>query len=200
MHSTQRLGLSRLGSIVRVHDDLPAFNAAYWLLTLLAAMLFNAGAFALLIAGHIVLDVYKYRDIHGKKWGKVIEGVLRESLLDVSVVSLGIAFSVYCHTSLPIVAGLRGMLRTEIVIFNAVIQVATKTYVLRNVLAILADVHAYVEKAHSRMGKRLSLVDTVAVAGLVGSVALTLAAPWVLHLDAAQIAHMAEDILVPWNL
>ena len=200
MHTTHRFAFSRLGSLVRMHDDLPAFNAAYWLLTLLAAMLFNAGAFIVLIAGHMALDAYKYRDIHGKNWRKVAEGVARESLLDVSVLALGIAFSVYCHTALPIFAGIRGIVRTEIAVLNAVVQVAAKTHVLHGFLTILADVQAYLEKSHPRMGKGLSLVDTVAVAALAVSVVLTLASPWILQMDAAQVANLAEDILVPWNL
>jgi hypothetical protein len=146
MQHTLRRGFSSLSSIARSHDDLPAFNAAYWVLTLLAAMLFNAGAFMMLIAGHMALDVVKYRDIHGRKWLKVAEGVARENLIDVSVVALGVAFAVYCHTALPIVAGLRGILRTEIAIISGVVQVLAKTHVLHGFLTILADIHAYPRK------------------------------------------------------
>lgn len=200
MQHTLRSGFSRLSTLVRSHDDLPAFNAAYWLLTLLAAMLFNAGAFMLLIVGHMVLDVYKYRDIHGKNWRKVAEGVVRESLIDVSVVSLGVAFAVYCHTALPLIAGLRGIVRTEIAILNGLVQVIAKTHVLHGFLTILADVHTYLEKAHPRMGKRLSFVEVVCVLGLIASVTLTIAAPWILNLDFGQAVHIAEDIFLPWRL
>ncbi len=200
MQHTLRSSFSRLSSFVRSHDDLPAFNAAYWLLTLLAAMLFNAGAFMLLIVGHMVLDVYKYRDIHGKKWRKVAEGVARESLIDVSVVALGVAFAVYCHTALPIIAGLRGIVRTEIAILNGLVQVIAKTHVLHGFLTILADVHAYLEKTHPRMGRRLSFVEIVCLVGLTASVCLTFAAPWILDLDVGQTLHIAEDIFIPWRL
>lgn len=200
MSRTLRRGLTSLSSLARSHDDLPAFNAAYWVLTLLAAMLFNAGAFALLIAGHIALDVYKYRDVHGKKWGKVAEGVVRENLLDASLLSLGIAFAVYCHSSLPIVAGLRGFLRTEIVVLNAIVQIAVKTRVLHGALSVLANARQHLERLHPRMGKGVSILEIVSFVGLVASVAMIVASPWILRLDAAQIAHLAEDILVPWNL
>lgn len=200
MQHTLRLGFSRFTSLVRSHDDLPAFNAAYWVLTFLAAMLFNAGAFILLIAMHMVLDVYKYREIYGRNWSKVAEGVARESLIDVSVVALGIAFSVYCHTALPLVAGLRGIVRTEIVVLNALVQVATKTHVLHGFLTILADIHGYLQTVHPRMDSWLSPIDIVALASLVVSVALTLLAPWILGLDAGQIARLADEILVPWRM
>lgn len=200
MQHTLRLGFSRLGSLARSHDDLPAFNAAYWILTLLAAMLFNAGAFAMLIAGHMALDVYKYREIHGKKWKKVAEGVFRENLIDVSVVALGVAFSVYCHTTLPIFAGIQGLIRTEIAIVNAIVQVTVKTHVLHGFLTILADLHQYLAKLHPRMGKGLSPVEILSILALVVSVALTLAAPWLLSIDAEHVSRIAYDLFVPWAI
>jgi hypothetical protein len=200
MQHTLRRGFSSLSSIARSHDDLPAFNAAYWVLTLLAAMLFNAGAFMMLIAGHMALDVVKYRDIHGRKWLKVAEGVARENLIDVSVVALGVAFAVYCHTALPIVAGLRGILRTEIAIISGVVQVLAKTHVLHGFLTILADIHAYLEKEHFRMGKSLSAVEIVSVVGLAASLALIVVSPILLGLNNAEVAHLAAELFIPWNL
>lgn len=200
MHNTLRFGFSRLGSLARSHDDLPAFNAAYWILTLLAAMLFNAGAFMMLVAGHMALDVYKYRDIHGKRWTKVAEGVMRENLIDVSVISLGVAFAVYCHSTLPIFAGIHGLIRTEIAVVNAIVQVTVKTHVLHGILTILADVHQYLSSMHPRMGKRFSPVDTISIIALVLSLLLTITAPWLLDLDADQVARIAHDLFVPWVL
>lgn len=200
MTHTLRLGFSRLGSLARTHDDLPAFNAAYWILTLLAAMLFNAGAFALLIAGHMALDAYKYREIHGKKWKKVAEGVFRENLLDVSLLSLGVAFSVYCHMALPIFAGLQGLIRTEIAIVNAIVQVTVKTHVLHAFLTVLSDLHHYLVSVHPLMGKRFSTLEIVAVSALVVSLVLTASAPWLLGLDAGETTRIAYDLFVPWVL
>jgi hypothetical protein len=200
MQHTLRRGLASLSSIARSHDDLPAFNAAFWVLTFLAAMLFNAGAFLLLIAGHMALDVVKYRDIHGRKWIKVAEGVARENLIDVSVVALGVAFAVYCHTALPLMAGLRGIVRTEIAIVSAAVQVLAKTHVLHGILTILADIHSYMEKEHARMGKRLSFVEIVSVACLAASLALVALSPFVLGLGGDDVAHLMEEQLIPWNL
>lgn len=200
MHTTHRLHLSGLSSFVRSHDDLPAFNAAYWVLTLLAAMLFNAGAFALLIGLHMTLDVFKYRDVHGKKWAKVCEGVARENVLDIALLSLGVAFATYFHSTLPLIAGLRGLVRTEITILNAVIQIAIKTHILHNVLVIVSNVHQYLERLHPRMGKGLSLVEIVSCVALTLSIALTVAAPWVLGLDNETVSRIAQDVLIPWRL
>ena len=56
---------TRLRTFAWVHDELPAFHAAYLVLTFLTAALFNFGVFALLIAAHMMLDFVKYREVHG---------------------------------------------------------------------------------------------------------------------------------------
>lgn len=200
MQHTLRYGFSSFSSLARSHDDLPAFNAAYWVLTFLAAMLFNAGAFAILIAGHMALDVYKYRDVHGKKWGKVVEGVVRENLLDVSLLSLGIAFSVYFHASLPILAGIRGILRTEITIINAIVQITVKAHILHNVLMVLSHLYTYLHGVHPRLGSRASFLEAVAIAALAVSSALILLSPVLLDIDAEGMMRLAADIMIPWKM
>lgn len=200
MHTTHRSLWGTVSSLARTHDDLPAFNAAYWALTLIAAMLFNAGAFAVLVIGHMALDVYKYRDIHGKQWRKVVDGVFRENLIDTALLFLSIAFSVYCHSSLPIFAGMQGLFRTELTVVNGLIQVTTKAHILHNVLTILANVHQYLHSLHPNVGKHVSLVEAISIVALVVSLSLTIASPWILGLDQETIAHMAKDILIPWSL
>jgi hypothetical protein len=200
MHTALRNGFHSFASLAKTHDDLPAFNAAYWVLTFLAAMLFNAGAFAILIAGHVVLDVYKYREVHRKKWPKVIEGVVRENLLDVSLLSLGLAFSVYVHASLPIFAGIRGVMRTEITVVNALLQVTVKAHILHNALMVLSHLYKYLRAVHPRLGRATSFLEGVAFAGLVASTTLILLAPWILGMDAHQVAALAAELLVPWHM
>ena len=41
------------------HDELPAFHAAYLVITVLCAALLSLGAFAALIVAHIALDYVK---------------------------------------------------------------------------------------------------------------------------------------------
>ncbi len=200
MQHTLRRGLHSLSSIARTHDDLPAFNAAYWVLTFLAAMMFNAGAFGVLIIGHMTLDVYKYRAIHGKKWGKVAEGVARENLVDTTLVLLSIAFGVYCHASLPLVAGLRGLMRTEIVMLNAVFQVFAKAHILHSTLALLSNIHKYMEEMHPRMGKNFTMLEIVSLVGFVTSLVLLILSPILLGLSNADIARLAAEMLIPWRL
>lgn len=200
MQQTLRGSFSSISSLARDHDDLPAFNAAYWVLTFLAAMLFNAGAFLILIVGRMALDVYKYRAVHGKKWKKVAEGVARGNMLDVSLLALAVAVGVYCHSALPLIAGLRGLVRTELAVLNAVVQIAVKMHVLRGFMAAIARGRDYLGQSHSRMGKKLSTLEIASLVGLAASFAFLAIAPWTLSLDASEINRMASDTLVPWRL
>lgn len=200
MQHTLRGSFPSITSLARNHDDLPAFNAAYWVLTFLAATLFNAGAFLLLIAAHMVLDAYKYRGVHGKKWKKVAEGVVRENMLDVSLLALAVTFGVYCHSALPLVAGLRGLVRTELVVLNAVVQIAVKVHVLHGALTVVSNLHQYLERPHPLVGKKMSMLEVASLAGLVASLVLLAASPWVLSLDFSDMAEMAADVLIPWKV
>ena len=95
------------------HDDLPAFHAVYLLLAILSAGFFNLGAFGLLIVAHMVLDVVKYRDRHGYSWHQTYDGVVRESLVDITLLLVGTVFAVYLHHSVG-VASLSGLMRAEL--------------------------------------------------------------------------------------
>lgn len=200
MHLALRTTVSNVSAFARRHDDLPAFNAAYWVLTFLAAMLFNAGAFAVLIGGHIALDVYKYRTAHRQPWRRVASGVFHENILDVSLLSLGIAFGVYFHASVPLVAGVRGLLRTEISIINALVQVTVKAHILHNILMVLSHLYQYLERMHPRVGKGANLLERIAYVGLICAVVFIVASPWILGLDAEHIAELSGDLLIPWRM
>jgi hypothetical protein len=200
MQQTLRGSFSSIASLARNHDDLPAFNAAYWVLTFLGAILFNAGAFVALIAGRIAFDVYRYREAQGKRWKKVAEGVARENVLDVSLLALAITFSVYFHSALPLIAGLQGLLRTLLALFNGVVQIVVKMHVLRGVVTAVAGGRNHLFQSHPRMGKKLSSLEAASIATLAASLALLAASPWALSLDASEIKRMATDVLIPWNL
>lgn len=200
MQQILRGSFSSIASLARNHDDLPAFNAAYWVLTFLAAILFNTGAFLVLIAGRIAFDIYRYREAQGKRWTKVVEGVIRENALDVSLLALAMTFAVYFHSALPIIAGLQGLARTLLALFNAVVQIVVKMHVVRGVVTAVTSGRDHLAQSHPRMGKKFSTLDVASFVTLAASLVLLAASPWALSLDASEIERMATDVLVPWNL
>jgi hypothetical protein len=196
---TQTFNIRSIRSFAHQHDDLPAFHAAYLVLTLLAAALFNLGFFALLIAMHMMLDVFKYRDVHHYSWSKTIEGVIRESMIDVSLLVMGVTIAVYLHPSLALFTGLKGILLAEITILRAIGVISPKLKILYDFLKIFAHVDLYIRKIHPRLGKGASSIEYVAMLSLLVSIGLLFIAPIVLLLDPAQYLTILLGELVPWT-
>ncbi len=199
MHIAHSKSQFDFAAFIRNHDDIPAFNAAYWMLTFIAAMLFNAGVFALLIAFHMALDVFKYRSVHKQNVWKTLEGVVRESLIDVALFLLGITFAVYCHISLPLIAGLQGLLRAELTLANAAVRVGVHMTILHHFLVMLANVQHYLENLHPLFGRKWSLLERVSVGSIAVTLSLLVAAPFILNLSSDAYAQILTEELIPWN-
>lgn len=196
---TPAFSLRSIRSFAYQHDDLPAFHAAYLVLTLLAAALFNLGFFAVLIVLHMLLDLFKYRDVHGFSWGKTVEGVIRESIVDVSLLLMGLAVAVYLHPSLPLFAGVQGLMLAEITLLRAVGVITPKLKILYDFLKIASHVELYVRHVHPRFGKGASTVEYVATLSLLVSLGLLFIAPMILLVDPAQYVSILLGELIPWT-
>lgn len=200
MHTkTPSFGIRNLRTFANQHDDLPAFHAAYLVLTLLAAALFNLGFFAVLIVLHMGLDIFKYRDVHHYSWKKTIEGMVRESIVDVSLLSMGLAVAVYLHPSLPLFAGVQGLMLAEITLLRAVGVITPKLKVLYDFLKIASHVDLYLRHVHPRFGKGASTVEYVATLSLLVSLGLLFIAPVILLIDPAQYLSILLGELIPWT-
>jgi hypothetical protein len=179
------------------HDNLPAFHASYLVLTFLAASLFTLGTFGLLIVGHMALDFVKYRDVHRYDLRSTVCGMLRESLIDITLFLLGLLFAVYLHHSLPIIASLSGIARAEITILRAFAVMTPKLKILYDGLQILSHLHHYLEFVHPRFNKGLSFLDSLCVISLCTSLVLLLLAPTLLMLDVSHLHSILAEQLIP---
>jgi len=191
--------LRNLRSFAYQHDDLPAFHAAYLVLTLLAAALFNLGFFAGLILLHMALDVFKYRDVHKRSWSKTVEGIVRESIIDVSLLVMGLAVAVYLHPSLPLFAGVSGLMLAEITLLRAIGVLSPKLKILYDFLRILSHTDLYLKNVHLQLGKKATLIEYVAMMSLCVSLGLLFIAPVVLLIDPAQYVSILLGELLPWT-
>lgn len=200
MHiKTPSFGIRQLRSFAHQHDDLPAFHAAYLVLTILAAAIFNLGFFAALIVMHMILDVFKYRDVHHYSWKKTMEGIVRESIVDVSLLSMGLAVAVYLHPSLPLFMGIQGLMLTELTLLRAVGVITPKLKILYDFLKIVVHIDLYLKHAHPRMGKSASLIEWVSFISLLVSVSLLVIAPMMLAVDVNQYLTILVGELIPWT-
>jgi hypothetical protein len=177
---------SRLGQFVRAHDDMPAFHAAYFVLSLLAAALLNLGAFAVLIAVHMALDAAK----HAGKDNRLVF-VLRDSLVDIALFLTGLVFALYLHPAGGLVA-LSGLLRAESSIVRAIGMLVPRFALLRHAGREIAVQNPYLPSVWSGREK-------IALAAIAACVVLVALAP-ALGLHGAAFTHILREQLTPWNL
>lgn len=200
MKQTSTFSLKSIRTFAHQHDDLPAFHAAYLVLTFLAAALFNLGFFAVIIAVHMALDTFKYREVHGLSWKRTIEGVIRESLIDCTLFLFGLVISVYLHASLTGLSGIKGMMLAEITVLRGVGIMTPKLKILYEMLKILSDLDHYLMRLHPRFGKNAGLIEYVCMFSICVTLGMLLIAPILLMLTFDQYAFILIDELTPWHL
>lgn len=145
------------------HDDIPAFHAAYLVGTFLAAAVFNLGFFEILIAGHMVLDYFKYREVHGFSLSQTFKAVIIESISDIALFLLALTFSVYLsHTFL--LAGVSGILRSQLTILEALGTLLPKVQILEHMTAVFFGFHAYLHSVHPGVTGPLTRIQKVCFA------------------------------------
>lgn len=182
------------------HDQLPAFHAAYLVLTVLLGALFPLGAFGLLIVAHMSLDWVKYREVHGYRYSQTLVAMARESLVDVTLFSLGLLFAVYLHHSLPFIASLSGLYRSEVTLLRALATFVPKIKIFYNVLFILNNLRHYLAHIPSYLKKDWDPLEHVCFFSISLTIVLLTLAPTVLSLDAEQFWLILKSELVPWNI
>jgi len=189
--------LSSVRHFAHEHDDLPAFHAAYFVLTLLAAAIFSLGAFGLLILLHMLLDWVKYRDLHQYTLRKTLEGMVRESLLDVTLFLVGISVTVYLDQSIPLIAGLQGMARVQAGLFRTALQILPKIKILHHTLNILSHMQRYFGRVHPRMGHAWTAMEYWCFFFIGFSLLLVLVSPLLLQIESAQLFQILQREMVP---
>jgi len=192
--------LRSLRAFAHNHDDLPAFHAAYLVLTFLAAAMFNLGFFGVLIIAHMGLDVFKYREVHGLSWKRTVEGVVRESLIDGTLFLMGLVVAVYLHPSLTGMGGTKGMMLAEITVLRSFGVIAPKLKILYEMIKILSDIDHYLSRLHPRFGKNANLVEYVCMFSLCVTLGMLVIAPILLMLTNSQYAFILLDELMPWKM
>lgn len=192
--------VAQLVHFARMHDDLPAFHAAYILLTLVSAAVFNLGVFALLILVHMILDIIKYHDIHQLSWRGIMEGVFRESLIDITLFFVGLTFALYLHSSIPVIAGLSGIARAQITLLRGFGTLIPKFFILQHLLKVLAHFQHYLHVKHSRLGKKLSEMEFACTLFLAVTFTLLFLSPVVLPFSVTEIREILRETLLPWSV
>jgi hypothetical protein len=179
----------------RALDTIPALRAGHIALIVLAAALLNVGAFAVLILGHMCLDVIKYRD--GKTgWGGAFRRTWHANIVDVALLVISFTIALYFHHTGGIIV-ISGIVRADVLLLQALVVFLPKAKILYRTL------HS-IQVMQSRMTNSFPLQWTpgraFATAAIAVCVLLLIVAPIVLKIQSGSLVGFVERELVPWHL
>lgn len=182
------------------YEDLPAFHAAYFMLILIFAGIFNLGFFGVLIVAHVLFDFIKYRHFLRHKRVNATLAVFRESLADIALFFLALSSIVYLHPTLPTIAVLSGGHMTRVIIMRGLALLLPKLTILHHTLRIAFNASAYMHTPYQNLRRPFSLAEYIYLSTLFLALCFLAVAPGVLGLDLEQFKVMLLGQLVPWKL
>jgi len=127
---------SRIVYVAHEHDTWPMFRIWFSVSTVAASIILNLGVFVLLVALHMALDSIKYRTKHKLAWHWVGVETLRESLMDIFFIALGLLFAIAFHHAVAI-GGLGKLAEMEILLLNLVLRVGPRIKLAEHFLEII---------------------------------------------------------------
>lgn len=122
--------------IAHNHDEWPMFRLWFAVTTVAASIILNLGIFALLVAAHALLDVIKYHTKHGLPWRWTVIETLRESLVDIFFITLGLLLGIAFHFSVAI-GGLGRLAELEVILLNLLLRVGPRLKIAEHILEIV---------------------------------------------------------------
>ncbi len=178
------------------HDDIPAFHAAFLVGTILCAAIFNLGFYALLIIGHIVLDVVKYHDVHRFTLKQTIKAAAFESIGDIALFLIALNFAIYLNHTFMLNA-LSGMMRAELSVLRAFGTMLPKIRILENICAIALNFNGYLHTPHPALKRALTRLEKWSLRSIVISIALLAFAFFLFRNQQWDLLMILEHELIP---
>lgn len=189
----------RIRTVALEHDSAPAFHAAYLVFVFLAAALLNSGAFAVLVAAHISLDIVKYREVHRFPWARTLAATFRENLVDVALLVTALCFAVYFHHATSITA-VSGALHVEQTIIRGLGMALPKMEVLFHNMRIMTGMREHLRDVRQgAIGRRYLFTEKLCVLALLAGIAALIAAPAILP-NPDMVYRTFGDQLIPWRI
>ncbi len=187
-----------LRHFLKNHDDTPAFHAGYLVLTFLIAALFNIGTFAILIVLHMGLDYFKYKEKHDFTGKHALRAAVTESIVDWTLLSVALVFSVYFHHGAGLIAA-SGLLRSGGTLLRAAGLIIPKLEVVHHSLDVIFRPQHHLEHSRdiSSYWVHAMTIHTI----IIGvAVMLIVMAPAVLGIDGITFAQILREQILPWRL
>ncbi len=186
---------SKLKTLARLHDEMPAMRAVHIVAIVLAAALLNLGAFAFLIVVHMGLDFLKHRELHGFGWRKAIHATWRDNVVDTALLLVSLTVALYFHHAGGVVA-VSGLIRADVFIVQALAIFVPKAEILCRSVDVMRNVSTRVAKSAP---VQWAFSHKVARVALAVCVFLLLIAPIALKFRSESLAAFVSKELVPWH-
>ncbi len=182
------------------YEDLPAFHAAYFMLVLIFAGIFNLGLFAVLIVIHILLDFTKYHLYLCNRRVSSVVAVFRENIGDLAFFFLALTSLVYLNPTLPHIAILTGTRLTDVVLARGLAILLAKLMILHHSLRIAFNLPQYMHTPYERLRMNWSITECIYLSTLFLALCFLAVAPGVLGIDLHQFKDILVGQLIPWKL
>lgn len=188
----------QLRSLAHAYEDLPAFHAAYFMLTLIFAGLCNLGFFGVLIAIHLVIDFWKYKVVQGFNIKSSWDAMFRENLTDCALFLLAFTALMYINPIVPGIAVLTGSTALIVTIARGLATLLPKLTILHHSLRILFKVHEHMHTESNR-DDRWSMIEFLTLIVFLISMCMIASAPIMLHMSIADLQSIVVPELIPWR-
>lgn len=177
------------------HDEWPMFRIWFTVATVVASIVFNLGIFFALVLSHMGLDTIKYRTLHNLRWGWVAIETVRESLVDIFFIALGILLAVIFHHTIAI-GGLGRLGEFPILLLDLILRVGPRLKIAEHILEVVTYwkhhfTAPFVPRTALSAAERKICFATLAVA------AITLLLPLFSSLTLENVLHTAKKELTP---
>lgn len=122
--------------VAHEHDEWPWFKLWFAILTVAASIVLNLGIFAVLVALHAMFDVIKYRTKHTLSWHWTMIETVRESLVDVFFIVLGLLLGIAFHHAVAI-GGLGKLAGLELLFLDLILRVGPRIKIAEHLLEVI---------------------------------------------------------------
>ncbi len=188
-----------LRTYVREHEHLPAFHAAYVVFVFMAAILLNAGFFALCVLAHVTLNVVKYREVRGLSWPKTVRAVVRDNVIDAVLLLFALCLTIYMHHDGGI-AGVGGMLRAQATVIRGLAMTLPEMQVFGRTLTVFSHLRVHLKTLPKGVGKPLGSWERLLMGIVLGELLVLAVAPMLLGFDGAGFLELLAGQLLPWRV
>jgi len=164
------------------HDDWTWFRIWFAIATVTASIILNLGIFALLVSTHMALDIIKYRTKYKLGWHWTIVETVRESLVDVFFIALGLLLSLIFHHAFAI-GGLGRLAQLQRLMLILVLRIGPRLKIAQHLLEVVMYwkhhfVHLFVPHAPLSRGEKGLCAMTILIMLTIVTTPYTTSLTW----------------------